>query len=159
MNENFQLLFKNIINKEKFSQNITFLVKDTLISNQNIFTSYYNKEDSDILGEYKKKWLEFLDQQYFYMIQNYYSLSSETKDETIYFYDNQTFLNFILKIKSPLIDGIKNQTGNLIGEKNLNNEMFSLKNLKNYCFYGDMEEKEKIIENMLERKVLVFLFV
>lgn len=33
------------------------------------------------------------------------------------------------------------------------NSDISLKNLKNYCYYDVMEEKEKILEKMLERKV------
>lgn len=146
--ENSEALFKKIIKIEDSSQILNDLMKETFLSHQNIFRSYYETDSIDCLNEFKKKWIEFLKNQYLYLIQNYYIISSETKDETIYFYDSQTLLNLVLKIKTS--ETVKKIVDCTLTDYNSDS---SLKNLKNYCYYDVMEEKEKFLEKMLERKV------
>ena len=150
---NIEEVFKETIKNSDIEKNLITLLKESSISTKNITINQTFNDPITFVNEYKKKWIDFLTVQYIQICQNYYVLSSESKDDNIYFYDEQTFLNFICKMQNPQIAPFLNESTLLkIELKNYDSDIFLI--MKNYC--GNVknnEEKEKFIEKMLERNV------
>jgi len=146
--------FLKSLRKTDAEKKLIALIKEVSTLNKNFMTSYLSDDPIANVNEYKKKWFEFLKVQYVHLVQNYYVLSSESKDETIYFYDDQTILNFITKMQNPHMTTKTLQSENYmikLENKNIDVEAFWE---KNSAFEKMDEEKEKLIEKLLERNVL-----
>lgn len=152
-------VFQKSLRKADFEKKLVSLIKEISNSNKNCISMGFLDDPNPNLNEYKRKWLDFLNSQYSYLIQSYYTLSSESKDETIFFYDEQTVLNFLSKIQNY---------PNSIKPTQIENRLikleYSVGNIeelwqKYSCFENHDEEKEKYIERILERNVLNLYFI
>ncbi len=150
--ENFQKSIKTSDLKKKLIN----LMKEVSNSAKNIFNDQIRDDPIFYINEYKKKWIEFLNNQYLHLCQNYYVLSSESKDETIYFYDDQASLNFISKIQNSQSVTFKVvQNENCLLKMDIKSQIFDFQTIqKNYCLEKLNEDKEKIIENLLEKNAI-----
>ena len=148
--------FQKSIKKSDLEKKLTNLIKEISNSAKNIFNDQVGDDPIIYINEYKKKWFEFLNNQYCHLCQNYYVLSSESKDDTIYFYNDQALLNFISKIQnsqSVMFKTVQNE--NSLLKMGMQSQIIDFQTIqKNYCFEKLNEDKEKIIENMLEKNVI-----
>lgn len=153
-------VFQKSLKKTDTERKIMNLIKETLISYKNIYSNQNSDDPINYINEYKKKWLDFLNTQYIHLSQNYYVLSSETKDETIYFYDDQALLNFLSKIQNFPNTPLKNMNNetSILKIDSTFSDFCLLSSLKNYFFERICEEKEKNVEKMLGRNVFLFYF-
>lgn len=152
-------VFQKSLRKADFEKKLVSLIKEISNSNKNCISISFLDDPNPNINEYKRKWLDFLSSQYSYLIQNYYTLSSESKDETIFFYDEQTVLNFLSKIQN-----YSNSMKPMQIETRLIKLEYSVANIEELWqkytqFENNDEEKEKYIDRILERNVLKFIFI